>query len=144
MKVVLDANVVIAAFATRGLCDSILEICLHSHDLLMSERLLSEIARNLRKKVKLPSETTADIIALLRENSSILPPQPLDANVCRDPEDVAVLGLAVRGNADCIVTGDQDLLVLKAFRTVRIVSPREFARLLQGTGKRQASGREPV
>ena len=48
MKIVLDANVVVAAFASRGLCESILELCLHSHEIVLSQELLDEILRNLR------------------------------------------------------------------------------------------------
>ena len=43
------------------------------------------------------------------------------------PDDDAILGTAVAGNADCIVTGDSDLLVLDRFRDVDIISPSEFA-----------------
>lgn len=45
---------------------------------------------------------------------------------CRDPKDNKFLGLAVSGNATCIVSGDGDLLVLNPFRGVRILTPQEF------------------
>lgn len=41
---------------------------------------------------------------------------------CRDPKDDKFLSLAISGNADFILTGDNDLLVLDPFRTVRIFS----------------------
>ena len=44
-----------------------------------------------------------------------------------------VLGAAVEGRAGMIVTGDQDLLALKRYEGVRIVTPREFLRLLGGS-----------
>ncbi len=47
--------------------------------------------------------------------------------VCRDVEDNAVLEAALAGHADCIVSGDQDLLSLGEFRGVSIVTPRQFA-----------------
>ena len=43
MKIVLDANVVVAAFASRGLCESIVELCLHSHEIVLCEELIGEI-----------------------------------------------------------------------------------------------------
>ncbi|MBW1786006.1 MAG: hypothetical protein JRK53_05215 [Deltaproteobacteria bacterium] len=46
MKIVLDATVVIAAFAARGLCESVFELCLHAHQILLSEGLLEEIRQN--------------------------------------------------------------------------------------------------
>ena len=49
--------------------------------------------------------------------------------VCRDPEDDRILELAVNGNADYIVTGDADLLVLNPFRGIRILRPADFLAL---------------
>ena len=105
MKVLLDANVVVAAFAARGLCESLFELCLDSHELVLSEHLLGEIRRNLIKKVKLP---------------------PSGA------DDVKVLGAAIAGDVGCIVTGDKDLLVLDQFRSIPIMTPGNFSRSLQG------------
>jgi predicted nucleic acid-binding protein len=45
---------------------------------------------------------------------------------CRDPKDDKFLELAVNGKATCIVSGDDDLLVLNAFRGVAILTPQEF------------------
>ena len=132
MKIVLDANVVIAAFASPGLCESILELCFHSHEIVLSQELLDEILRNLRQKIKLSGGIVEDIDNLLREHSSIVSPIPLAADLCRDPDDVKILGLAVAANADCIVTGDKDLLVLKQFQGVPIVTPRSFSNILHG------------
>ncbi len=46
--------------------------------------------------------------------------------VCHDLRDNKFLEVAVNGNATCIVSGDEDLLVLHPFRTVPIVTPRTF------------------
>ena len=45
---------------------------------------------------------------------------------CRDPEDDKFLDLALSSKADCIVTGDKDLLVLHPFRGILVVTPRGF------------------
>jgi putative PIN family toxin of toxin-antitoxin system len=127
MRIVLDANVIVAAFATRGLCESVLELCLDSHDILLSEKLLDEIKKNLRKKARLPLPTIKQIENLLRENGMRFEPEPIPSHVCRDPNDTHILGLAAAGQADCLVTGDNDLLVLKRFRQCRILNPREFS-----------------
>ncbi len=132
MKIVLDANVVVAAFASRGLCESILELCLHSHEIVLSQELLDEILRNLRRKIKLPGGIVEDIGRLLLEHATMVSPLPLAADLCRDPDDVKILGLAVAANADCIVTGDKDLLVLEEFEGVPIVTPRSFSAILHG------------
>ena len=45
MKIVLDENVIIAAFAARGLCESVMEVCLSGHEIVLSNGLLDEIPR---------------------------------------------------------------------------------------------------
>ena len=45
---------------------------------------------------------------------------------CRDQKDNKFLEVAVNGQADCIVSGDSDLLVLNPFREIPIVMPQEF------------------
>ena len=64
------------------------------------------------------------LAVLLREATLI----QVDVHIgaCRDPKDDKFLELAVTGQADCIVSGDQDLLVLHPFRGVPIVTPRGF------------------
>lgn len=47
--------------------------------------------------------------------------------VCRDPKDDMILECAINSRADLIITGDKDLLVLRAYQGIRIVSPREYA-----------------
>jgi len=135
VKIILDANVVIAAFASRGLCESVMELCLHSHEIVLSEELLEEIVRNLRQKIKLPGNIVEDISKLLREHASMVSSVSLAAEVCRDPDDVKILGLAVAANADYIITGDKDLLVLKKFQGVPIVTPRLFSDIIHGEKK---------
>jgi len=130
MKIVLDANVVIAAFAARGLCESIMEVCLSDHEILLCDELLGEILRNLRLKIKLSAKVVDDIGALLMEQASMIDPLPLSPDICRDPDDVKILGLAVAANANYIVSGDKDLLVLKEFQRIPILNPRAFSNLL--------------
>ena len=130
MRIVLDANVVVAAFAARGLCESLFELCLGNHEILFSEPLLDEIRRNLTKKVKLQRQTAVGIERLLRENGSLLEPAAVADDACRDANDRHILGLAKTGRADYLITGDDDLLVLKRFGRCRIVTPRQFWSLM--------------
>jgi predicted nucleic acid-binding protein len=50
----------------------------------------------------------------------------LRVSECRDPKDDKFLELAINGEATVIISGDKDLLVLNPFRTIPILSPREF------------------
>lgn len=49
---------------------------------------------------------------------------------CRDPKDDKFLELAVNGEADCIVSGDEDLLSLDPFRGISILTPDKFLNAL--------------
>jgi len=46
--------------------------------------------------------------------------------VCRDPDDDKLLEIVIAGSADCLVTGDQDLLVLHPFQGIPILNPVGF------------------
>jgi len=131
MKIVLDANVIIAAFAARGLCESVMEVCLSEHEIVLSDHLLDEILRNLQLKIKLPAKIISNISQLLQEHTKNFIPVPLPSDVCRDPDDIKILGLAVASNADYIVTGDKDLLILKKFQDIPIINPRSFSDILR-------------
>lgn len=126
MRVILDANVIIAAAATRGLCEAVMELCLERHELILCEDILREVEEKLRSKLKVPAPIVADYLRVLRSNAHVLEPERVDPGVCRDPGDLMVLGLVAPGRAEAIVTGDNDLLVIEEFRQARILSPRGF------------------
>lgn len=126
MRVVLDANVIIAAAAARGVCEAVFELCLEQHELIICESLLREIDEKLRLKIKVPAPVVAEYLQLLRSNAETLTPSAVDPKSCRDPDDLAILGLVSPGNVETIVTGDQDLLVLDSYKRAHIITPREF------------------
>lgn len=126
MRVVLDANVVIAAVASRGLCEAVVELCLERHHVVTCTGLLSEVAGKLAGKLRLPRAIVDDYVSFLRGHAELVEPEKVKAGACRDPADEKVLGLVGPGRIDAIVTGDKDLLVVKRFGPARIITPREF------------------
>ena len=126
MKVVLDANVLIAAFAARGLCEALLELCLEKHEIGASKPLLQEVSDKLATKIKLPHETVEEIISFLERHTSNVQPADVPADACRDPDDLMVLGTAKASGASYLITGDRDLLTLDSYDDIRIVTPRQF------------------
>lgn len=126
MKVVLDANVLVSALGTRGLCEGVYQLCLEKHVVVLSEAILDEVRRNLRTKFKLGSARIAEILSLLASNAQIVTPAPVPAGACRDADDLLGLGTLVASKADCLVTGDQDLLSLEEYEGIPILSPRGF------------------
>lgn len=126
MKIILDTNVIIAAYATRGLCHEIFELCMDSHTLIMSKDILQEAKKNLKKKIGLPENLVENIIRMLKEKSQMYVYEAFPSPVCRDADDDKILALAKAAAADMIITGDPDLLVLEKFESTMIISPRKF------------------
>jgi putative PIN family toxin of toxin-antitoxin system len=126
MKVVLDTNVLIAAFIARGVCAEVFERVLGDHELVLSPHLLDEFERVMIDKLRFDPSRAQRALALLRRAGRILEPEALTESVCRDEDDDAVLALARSSGAAYLVTGDDDLLILKTFEEMPIISPREF------------------
>ena len=126
MRIVLDTNVIVAAFAARGLCAEVFEVCASNHTLVISEHILAEVNKAFLRKVKLPEEIVREVIGYLRDIAETVKPEQVDNSACRDKHDLPVLGTATKGNVDFIVTGDADLLTLKSYRGVDIITPREL------------------
>lgn len=126
MRILLDTNVLIAAFIARGTCSELLEHCARAHTLVSSHLLLREFEEKLSGKFSYTRRETREALTLLRSKMEIVKPAAMDTPVCRDKDDDVVLATALAGQCDCIVTGDQDLLVLQQFREIPILAPGDF------------------
>ena len=129
MRVVLDTNVLVAAFVARGVCADVFERVIADHELMLSPHLLGEFDRVMSKKLRFEPSHVDRAVVLLRRMGLFVEPAPLANRVCRDPDDDSVLALARDGRAKCLVTGDDDLLTLELFEGIPIVTPREFLTL---------------
>jgi predicted nucleic acid-binding protein len=67
LRVFLDTNVLVAAFATRGLCSDLLRLVLAEHQLIVTEVVLVELQRVLSERIGLPSRRVEEIEAFLAE-----------------------------------------------------------------------------
>jgi putative PIN family toxin of toxin-antitoxin system len=112
VRIVLDTNVLIAAFIARGVCHELLEHCTLHHSLVTSEFILAELKEKLTEKFRFPTERAGEVDALLPSRMELVVPTSLDSPVCRDSDDDNILATAAAGNCECIITGDKDLLVL--------------------------------
>jgi len=136
MRVVLDTNVVISATLIKGGNeDRILRAWQRGElQLVLSPQILEEMGRVLfyERIRKFRWMDDADLVALLQilAAESVLVPGRLKVKASRDPADDKFLAAAVEGKAEYVVTGDKDLLVLKAYRRVEIVTPGRFIRIL--------------
>jgi len=126
MRLVLDSNVLIAAFVARGVCADLLEHAVRVHDPATSEFILDEVHTKLREKIRVTTSQADQAVKLLRSRFEVVEPVTIDEEACRDPDDLPVLGTAVAARCDVLVSGDKDLLELETFRGIRIVSPGAF------------------
>ena len=129
MRVVLDTNVLIAGVVADGLCRNLVRRHAREHELFTSVELLVELAEKLKTKF---GEDPSDLplMAIYQNQVKRVKPLQLAQPICRDADDEIVLATALAAKADIIVTGDDDLLVLKQFQDIRILSPRQFLELL--------------
>jgi putative PIN family toxin of toxin-antitoxin system len=125
VTVVLDTNVLVAALVANGLCRELVHRTIRLRVLATSETLLQEFETTLRGKFDV-TPAVAAFLDLFRASAKVVEAKPLPARVRRDETDDVVLATAVAAEADAIVTGDQDLLVLGSYQDIRIISPRSF------------------
>jgi putative PIN family toxin of toxin-antitoxin system len=126
VRVCLDTNVLVAAFATRGLCADVFRTVLAEHDLVLGEVMLTESRRTLSTKFKLPPDRIGAVEAVLASVPIIpKPDQPSDLPI-RDAADRWILATAIAGDATVLVTGDRDLLDVRGTSLIPILDPREF------------------
>ena len=131
MRVFFDTNVLVAAFATRGLCADLVAHVLLEHELVVGEVVLAELRQKPITKLKLPKKTIDEIEALLRESSVVEAPVKHLGLGISDPDDEWVVASAVAGRADVLVTGDAAVLKVTARAPVRIITPRGLWDLLR-------------
>ncbi len=128
MRGVFDNNVLVSAALLAGVPRQAFDKLLDNGMVLISVPVLLELAEVLNRE-KFDKYVTHDermrfMVGFLRVAEMIETGETIA--VCRDPKDDKLLELAVSGDADFLVTGDKDLLVLNPFRGVKIITPREF------------------
>lgn len=132
MRVLLDTNVLVSAFTTRGLCADLFRLVLAEHELLCAEVVLEGLDRVLTDRFRVPTIAVNDILVLLRSFEIVPKPAKPPAIKVRDADDAWVLASALTASADVLVTGDKDLLSIGDLPGLRIVDPRGFWTLAKG------------
>jgi len=131
VRVLFDTNVLVSAFATRGLCAELFEVVLLEHELVLGRQVLEELAKALRSKLRLSASRTKEIVDFVTDEAERVVDNAKEADAGVDPADARVLGEAIAANADLIVTGDAALLRLGAIAGIAIVTPRRFWEILR-------------
>jgi uncharacterized protein len=133
VKVVLDTNVLISAIMFGGKSREILEMGISGKiKVALSQDILKELAEVLvGKKFRAPISFVQQTIHELAEISELVIITSKINAIKSDPDDNCILDCAVSGKANYIVSGDSDLLNLKRFKKIKILSPNDFYTLLK-------------
>ena len=132
MRVVIDTGVFVSALIRpQGTTGAVLRAlrdgkftALYSTDTLME---IIDVLGMDKFRVKyhiLPEDITALVNLIRLRGELIVPTQSVTA--CRDPKDDKFLEAALTGEADCLVSGDADLLDMVAFENIPILRVAEF------------------
>lgn len=137
MRAVIDTNVLLSGPFWRGAPHELLEQARSGElTLVSSPVLLAELAdvmgRAKFNAILACSNTSLErTLDEVRRLLDVVAPPTLPEPVCRDPDDDHALALAVAAQANLIVSGDDDLLSLKQYRGIPILTPAEAVRRIK-------------
>ncbi|MBI5877022.1 MAG: putative toxin-antitoxin system toxin component, PIN family [Chloroflexi bacterium] len=137
MRVVADTNTVISALLWHGAPRHVLDaarsgrIALFTSFALLEE--LQDVLARPKFSVRLHSADVAarDLVLGYAALATIVSPETITSPVSRDRDDNIVLECAVAAGVEYIVSGDNDLRAMKAYRGILIVSANDFAAQLE-------------
>jgi putative PIN family toxin of toxin-antitoxin system len=126
MRVFLDTNVLVSAVTTRGLCADIFRAVLADHELVTCTKVLQEITCILHTKISAPDSLISEYLELIRQDAILAEAKEAPDVQIKDADDIEIMGAAIVGKTDVMVTGDRKLRNIKPMRKLRIVFPRAF------------------
>ena len=131
-RAVLDTNVLVSSLVSEYGVPSQLHQAWRRGDftLITSVYILMELKRIARTKLDVTDVQLSPVLESIRQLAEVIEPV-LVTHTGVDEQDLPILGTAVGGRADFIVTGDKKLLALGRFDNMAIVTPRDFLNLFQ-------------
>jgi putative PIN family toxin of toxin-antitoxin system len=128
MKLVLDTNIFISAFYWGGNSQKIIDRIIERIDVLyISNEILDEISDVMRRpKFKSGPEIIDGYKKLIEKIGKKVFINGIINGICRDKDDDNKIECGVLCGADYIITGDEDLLILRNYEQIKIVTPKEY------------------
>lgn len=126
IRAVLDTNVLISALEFGGLPAKIYDAWERNDFIVVLSRyILDEFARIAIDKVQFDTPRLNLALSNLYNSAEIVEPFPVEhPNIF--PNDWPILGTAVAGKVDFLVTGDKKILKLREYLGIEIINPRQF------------------
>ena len=137
IRAVLDTNTLVSAILVPGGLPARILLAAYANVFLCfsSAVIISEVIRTLgreriRRKYRLDPGIISRIEAFLSSDPVRVPLTASVRGVASHPEDDLILATALSARADYLVTGDRQLQALRSYEGIQVVSPREFAAIL--------------
>lgn len=125
MQIVIDSTVWVSALVFGGNPRKVFErVVGEGHTLVISQEILSETRRIFFSKFPDFVDDFEALIIALAGRSKYVELGACRVDVSRDPDDNKVIETALGGAVRCIISGDKDLLVLKKYQDIRIITPK--------------------
>ena len=131
MIVVFDSGVWVSALHFGGTPLDALDSVTGRSLIAVCDPILEEIHSVLRLKFKWRQERIDQALAEYASETFVVQTRGNLRGICRDPKDDMVFECAVLAGASIIVSGDKDLLALKTYEGIHVLTPREFLQLLE-------------
>ena len=132
MKILFDTNVLISvflAFKKGCMCYDIIDHAIENHQLYYTNYIIAEFRKVFQEDFNYPETVINEFAAFVTRFFIKGKTAETIENVCRDPKDDPVLADAASNAIDVIVTGDKDLLVLKNYKGIKIMMPKDYWKL---------------
>jgi|SRR3989338_3849740 len=129
MKILFDTNVIISGFVSQGYSFDVIKDAANKHEVYCTEYLLKETQKNLSTKFPLSHEAVSSIINTVKKQFTFGKTANTIEKISRDPKDDQILADAVTNDVDIIVTGDKDLLEIKNYKGIKIITPKDYWKL---------------
>lgn len=130
-KIVLDTNLIISALIFGGKPEQVYNLVLEKQIIgITSSILLAELTEVLTKKFNFELIRVEQLEKIIKKHFKMVNPKQT-VKILQDIDDNRVLEAAMTGKCSYIVTGDSDLLTLKTFHQIRILTPNDFLKIIQ-------------
>ena len=127
MRVVFDTNIFISALVIPGSLaeKAILKVTEGGDILVISKDIINEVLSVLSSKFSRDKEGLSHVAVILSELGELVKPTQ-KVSIFKEDPDNRILECAIHGKADVLVTGDKEMLQLREYKGVRIISLKEY------------------
>ena len=126
MRILIDTNILISALFFGGLPKRLLAELGEEFKICVNEKIVAEYNEQIDRKISNPKYKLNEDLREKFFRSLQSFEMKSDLKICRDPDDDKFLNCAIDAKAIYIVSGDNDLLTIKNFAGIEIVTAKEF------------------